>query len=125
MWMGQMNIHVAQSHQTLRDLADSGCVAMFIGLESINQDSLTSVDKKNKVRAYEELIKRIYDHEIGIFAGLVVGMDYDDLSTFERTLDWCDKMGVAGAIWRILTPYPKQNRIKQTLQERLSNFVYF
>jgi len=106
MWMGQMNLQVARSEETLRELADSGCVAMFIGLESINQDSLKSVDKKNQVHAYEELIRRIYDHEIGIFAGMVVGMDHDDLSTFERTVEWCDRMGIAGAIWRILTPYP-------------------
>jgi len=106
MWMGQMSLNVARRPQTLKILAESGCVGMFVGLESLNQDSLKSVDKRNRVETYEDLIRRVQDHGIDIHAGFVVGMDYDDVSTFERTVEWANKMGISGGIWRILTPYP-------------------
>jgi hypothetical protein len=79
---------------------------MFMGLESINQESLRSVNKQNTVKTYENLIQRIHDHGIDIHAGFVCGLDHEDVYDFERTAEWATRMGLCGAIWRILTPYP-------------------
>ena len=79
---------------------------MFMGIESINQDSLKSVDKQNSAKLYEEMIKRIHDQGIDIHAGFICGLDHEDVFDFERTAEWATKMGLAGALWRIMTPYP-------------------
>jgi hypothetical protein len=79
---------------------------MFMGIESINQDSLKSVDKQNSAKLYEEMITRIHDHGIDIHAGFICGLDHEDVFDFERTAEWATKMGLAGALWRIMTPYP-------------------
>ncbi len=98
--------YVAHHHELLKTLRESGCSAMFMGLESINQSSLKSVDKQNTVKTYEELIPRIHDQGIDIHAGFVCGLDHEDVHDFERTAEWATRMGLAGAIWRIMTPYP-------------------
>jgi radical SAM superfamily enzyme YgiQ (UPF0313 family) len=106
-WMSQMSAtYVAHHPEMLKLLAESGCSAMFMGIESINQDSLKSVSKQNTVKTYEELIRRIHDYGIDIHAGFVCGLDHEDVFDFERTAEWANRMGLTGAIWRILTPYP-------------------
>src|SRR5262249_37626681 len=106
-WMSQMSATYAAHHpEMLRLLAQSGCSAMFMGLESINQASLTAVNKQNHAATYEELLQRIHDHGIDIHAGFVCGLEDDDVSSFERTVEWANRVGLCGAIFRILTPYP-------------------
>jgi radical SAM superfamily enzyme YgiQ (UPF0313 family) len=106
-WMSQMSAtYVAHHPELLKTLKEAGCSAMFMGIESINQDSLKSVDKQNQAKLYEEMIKRIHDQGIDIHAGFICGLDHEDVYDFERTAEWATKMGLAGALWRIMTPYP-------------------
>ncbi len=106
-WMSQMSAtYVAHHPELLKLLADSGCSAMFLGLESLDQASLKSVNKQNNATLYEELIRRIHDYGIDIHAGFVSGLDHEDVFSFERTAEWVNRMGLCGALFRILTPYP-------------------
>ena len=117
-WMSQMSAtYVAQHPEMLQLLAESGCAAMFMGLESISQESLKSVQKQNTAKTYEELIRRVHDHGIDIHAGFVCGLDHDDISSFERTAEWVNRMGLCGAIFRILTPYPGTRLFEQLRAE--------
>jgi radical SAM superfamily enzyme YgiQ (UPF0313 family) len=106
-WMSQMSAtYVAHHPEMLKLLSKSGCSAMFMGIESINQESLRSVNKQNTVKTYEDLIGRIHEPGIDIHAGFVCGLDHENVYDFERTAEWATHMGLCGAIWRILTPYP-------------------
>src|SRR5262245_57127705 len=76
-WMSQMSAtYVAQHPEMLKVLAESGCGAMFMGLESISQESLKSVQKQNTAKMYEALIRRVHDYGIDIHAGFVCGLDH-------------------------------------------------
>jgi radical SAM superfamily enzyme YgiQ (UPF0313 family) len=113
-WMSQMSAtYVAQHPEMLKLLAESGCAAMFMGLESLSQESLKSVQKHNTAKMYEALIRRVHDHGIDIHAGFVCGLDHDDVSSFARTAEWVNRMGLCGAIFRILTPYPGTRLFEQ------------
>ena len=104
-WMSQMSAtYVAQHPELLQVLAESGCAAMFLGLESLSQASLQSVQKPNTAKLYEALIRRVHDQGIAIHAGFVCGLDHDDVSSFARTAEWVNRMGLCGALFRILTP---------------------
>lgn len=106
-WMSQMSAtYVAQHPDILKQLAASGCSAMFMGLESVNQESLVSVNKQNSVKTYDTLIRRIHDVGIDVHAGFVSGLDHEDIFSFERTVEWANRVGLCGAIWRVMTPYP-------------------
>ncbi|MDE2150359.1 MAG: B12-binding domain-containing radical SAM protein [Gammaproteobacteria bacterium] len=106
-WMSQMSAtYVAQHPEMLKLLAAGGCSAMFMGLESVDQESLTSVNKQNSAKNYETLIHRIQAVGIDVHAGFVSGLDHEDVFSFERTVEWGNRVGLCGAIWRVLTPYP-------------------
>src|SRR5262249_34858577 len=120
--------YVAQHPEMLKVLADGGCSSMFMGLESISQESLKSVQKQNTAKMYEDLIRRVHDHGIDIHAGFVRGLDHEDVSSFERTAEWVNRMGLCGAIFRILTPYPGTRLFEQLKAEgRLltTNWTYY
>lgn len=106
-WGSQCSINLANYPKLMTAAKDSGCVAMFIGIESISQTNLNEVNKRiNHVDEYVEAIKKIHDHGIAINAGMILGMDHDDESVFERTLEFLEKTKIEYATFHILTPVP-------------------
>ena len=113
-WMSQMSATYAAQHpEVLKLLSESGCTAMFMGLESISQGSLKSVNKQNNAAQYEETLRRIHDNGIDIHAGFVSGLDHEDVYSFEQTVEWANRVGLCGAIFRILTPYPGTRQFEE------------
>jgi radical SAM superfamily enzyme YgiQ (UPF0313 family) len=106
-WGSQGSINLAHHSDLMHAAKKSGCVAMFIGIESISQQNLDDVHKNvNHVHHYYDAIKRIHDHGIAINAGFILGMDHDDESVFERTLEFLEKAKIEYATFHILTPVP-------------------
>ena len=106
-WSSQVSIHAAQDFEFLESAARSGCKQLFIGLESISQESMDGASKGfNRVEEYGRLISRIHEHGIAVQAGIVFGFDEDNESIFGETLDFLELSGVQNATFNILTPYP-------------------
>lgn len=106
-WFGQASLIIAKNRELLQLAAKSGCVSLFIGIESISQDSLKEVNKKmNRVKDYEESIKIIHDHGIGIIGAFMFGFDSDRKNVFEETVSFIEKNQIELASLAILTPLP-------------------
>ena len=106
-WVSQCSLKVADDPELLRLAFDSGCRGLFIGIESISKRNLASVGKGfNYTRRFMERIRRIRKQGIGIIAGMIVGMDGDDVDVFERTLRFLQKTQIDALQLNILTPLP-------------------
>jgi len=106
-WSSQASIHAGRDDEFLALAARSGCKQLFLGLESISQQSMTDVNKGfNRVEEYYELIKRIHSHGIAVQAGIVFGFDHDTSQIFEDTIDFLENAGIQNATFNILTPFP-------------------
>ena len=57
-------------------------------------------------RDYAAAIRRLHDLGVMINGSFVFGMDADDVSVFDRTVDWAIEQGIETATFHILTPYP-------------------
>ena len=57
-------------------------------------------------RDYAAAIRRLHDLGVMINGSFVFGMDGDDGSVFERTVEWAIEQGIETATFHILTPYP-------------------
>ncbi len=125
-WGGQVGIDVARDPDVLAMMADSGCRSVGIGIESLDQDSLKSIHKlNNKVDEYDYLFDQLNRHRIKAYIGMMVGLDHDDESIFERTLDWVNRHldVIIFANFHILTPLPGTALYKKLLdQDRLIDF---
>lgn len=106
-WVSQASVTISKDEELLKLAAASGCLSLFIGFESISSTSLAAVGKKiNVVDDYEEAIKRIHAHGIGIHGFFIFGFDDEEESIFKRTVLFAQKMRLETAQFDYLTPYP-------------------
>lgn len=106
-WLSHAPIDFAQDRELLQAAGDSGCVGMFVGFESLNQDALAAMGKvTNRAASYRDYAALFRDHGIGILGSFVMGCDGDTPDVFEQTLRFCEDARLEAAIFPILTPYP-------------------
>jgi radical SAM superfamily enzyme YgiQ (UPF0313 family) len=113
-WGGQSTLLVARDKELMRLATKSGCFSMFIGLESVIQETLQEANKSfNKTKDYIKLLKTYHEHGIGVVAGTIFGFDTDDKDVFEKTAAFYDLAGVAVPNYGILTPFPGTGQFEQ------------
>ncbi len=115
------------NHPNIMDrMSQSGCRSLFIGFESISEQSINSVNKKqNTISRYETLIKELHDRDIMVNASIALGFDYDSKNVFRDTLNWLVSNKVETMTAHILTPYPGTILYKKMLeQNRIIDFNY-
>ena len=106
-WASQASLTLARDPELLKLAAESGCVSLFVGIESLSPENLRDVNKAfNQACQFEEAIRALHDHDIMILAGFIFGLDHDDEGVFERTLRFCQKNRIELPSFFILTPLP-------------------
>ncbi len=117
-WFSQAALSIVKDRELL-DLAEkSGCKGLFMGFESLSQESLKAMGKSvNRVNKYTEAIKMIHDHGIGIQGSFIFGTDNDDRSVFSDVLRFVEKTHMEAALFSILTPFPGTRIQKALLAE--------
>ena len=106
-WMSQCCASIAYDEELLELAQKSGCVSLFIGLESISNRNLQSVNKSfNKIDDYQFAIDKIHKYGICVLGSMIFGLDHDDESVFERTVRFVEYAKIDFPVYWILTPYP-------------------
>jgi radical SAM superfamily enzyme YgiQ (UPF0313 family) len=87
--------------------AACGLRSLFVGFETLSSAGLESQHKRHNLHLdYTAAIRRLHDQGIMVNASFVFGLDDDDPSVFERTVEWAVRQGIETATFHILTPYP-------------------
>lgn len=106
-WVSQCSILIAEDRELLRLAQRAGCRGLFIGLESLDPGNLGAVGKSfNRAEEYGRRLAAIRRAGIGVVAGIIVGMDQDDRTVFERMLGFLDRHRIDALQLNILTPLP-------------------
>lgn len=106
-WFSQCSISIAGDNELLTLAAASGCIGLFIGLESIEQTNLESWGKHFcKADEYLKAIQRIHREKIGVVAGIVFGNDGERADIFDKTLQFLYEANIDVLQATILTPFP-------------------
>lgn len=106
-WGCQSTMFLGDDREMVKLAAESGCVSVFVGLESVSADSLDETNKNfNLVRKFEDQIKMFHDYGIMVNPGMVFGFDNDDESVFETAVEFLVRNRVELAYFNILTPLP-------------------
>lgn len=106
-WGCQSTLFLADDEEMVKLAAESGCVSVFVGMESLDEDSLEETNKPfNRVQKFAQEIKMFHDYGIMVNPGIVFGFDNDDESVFERAVDFLTKTQVELAYFNVLTPLP-------------------
>ncbi len=115
-WFSQASLSIVKDKELLKLAQQSGCKGLFIGFESLSQESLKAMGKSvNRANEFQDAVKAIHSHGIGIQGSFIFGTDYDDLSVFGDVLRFIEKTHLEAALFSILTPFPG-TRIRQVLE---------
>jgi radical SAM superfamily enzyme YgiQ (UPF0313 family) len=107
LWQAAATVSSILKPGLLEKAAESGLRSLFIGFETLNPANLEAQHKyQNRIRDYNAAIRRIHDLEVMINGSFVFGMDDDDETVFDRTVEWAIEQGIETATFHILTPYP-------------------
>ena len=103
-WSTQTSIDTV-TPESARLMGRSGCRYVYIGLESLAQDSLQASNKRhNKVREYRERIKLLHDNGVIVMSIFLVGLDGDTPSTCARLPDLVDEVDVDIPVYSLAVP---------------------
>lgn len=106
-WFAETTTMVARDERLLGVMREGGCRGIYLGVESVTQESLNRVKKGfNRTDGFAEIVRRLHGNGIAAHAGIVFGFDGDDESCFERTLEYLARCRFNSASFKILTPYP-------------------
>jgi len=125
-WNAAVSANIVELLDLLDEMALSGCESLFIGFESLNENAIKNVHKgQNNIRKYETLVEEIHKRGIMINASFVFGLDDDDVTTFQTTLDWIVKNKIETVTSHILTPYPGTKVYDEFIKnDRITDFDF-
>ncbi len=91
--------------QLVEQWKDCGHLAIFLGLESVTDEGLAAVNKKNKACNNVKALEILKDLGVGFTPNFIVdpAWDRDD---FTRLREWIEAMGAYNSGFSILTPLP-------------------
>src|SRR5205823_7425749 len=83
-----------------------GLRSLFVGFETLSGDNLLEQRKPHNLnRDYGAVVRRLRDLGVMVNGSFVFGMDGDDETVFDRTVEWAISQGIETATFHILTPY--------------------
>jgi radical SAM superfamily enzyme YgiQ (UPF0313 family) len=120
-WISQVGIDFGGNTTVLNWAQKSGCMAVLIGFESINEESLQSMSKarnlKIGVNNYKEIIKKIHAYGIGVYGQFILGSDGETKDVFQRTIEFILDSKVDSTSSTISTPLPGTRLYRRLEQE--------
>ncbi len=118
-WSCQACLEIASDEGLLRLMAENGCLAVIVGLESLNDHSLARLRKTQQQtsRQYEEYLRRFHNHGIMVYGTFVFGCDEDTAYDFQRSLDFVTRQKLFLANFNPLIPTPGTPLYQRLRQE--------
>lgn len=116
-WGSFASIEMTKDRKLMELAHQSGCIELFIGFESLEQQNLDA-SKKKWVRTdqMKEYVKVFHEYGIIVEAAFIFGHDHDHKDIFAKTVDFIQSTGIQVPVFGIMTPYPATK-----LRERLEN----
>jgi radical SAM superfamily enzyme YgiQ (UPF0313 family) len=105
-WLTQASIDIVKDPELLALMERSGCIGIFLGIESLDDADLRSCGKRqNKAAEYRAAIERLHERGICVMAGFISGFDDQTPETIAATADRLNTIGVDVPFLSILTPF--------------------
>jgi radical SAM superfamily enzyme YgiQ (UPF0313 family) len=113
----EASINLADDEPLMEMMVEAGFDAVFIGIETPDDESLAECNKKqNRNRDLVECVKRIQRTGLQVTGGFIVGFDSDTSSTFHRQIDFIQRSGIVTAMVGLLQA-PSGTRLYKRLKQ--------
>ena len=105
-WTAQVRADAADDDELLDLMQKSNCHYVYIGIESVNPDTLKEFNKKLTLEQIEDAIPKFHAHNIRIHGMFVLGSDHDNVETIRNTAKFAKKNRIDTVQFMIMTPMP-------------------
>jgi radical SAM superfamily enzyme YgiQ (UPF0313 family) len=102
----------------------SGLVALALGFESLDDNVLYSINKRNRKQStngYKEIIRKCKDDGLIVYGFFLIDPDNQTLDDVKKTVDWAIEHDLDFVQFPILTPYPGTVLRKNVADRLVSN----
>lgn len=107
LWQAAGTVQSVLKPGLLEKAAACGLRSLFVGFETLSKENLRASQKyQNLHKDYSAAIRRLHDLGVMVNGSFVFGMDDDDVSVFDRTVEWAVRNSIETATFHIMTPYP-------------------
>ncbi|MFA5073003.1 MAG: B12-binding domain-containing radical SAM protein [Nitrospirota bacterium] len=113
----EVSINLADDEELMRLMVQARFDAVFVGIESPNEESLAECSKlQNRNRDLIKSVKKIQQAGIEVQAGFIVGFDRDPATIFERLTAFIQESGIVTAMVGLLNA-PHGTKLYQRLEK--------
>ncbi len=105
-WTAQARVDVVRDRELLELMKQTGCLFLYLGLESINPRTLESYRKEQTVQDIAEAVKTLHEYGIKVHGMFVLGSDEDDVKTIRETVRFARGLKIDTVQFLVLTPLP-------------------
>jgi radical SAM superfamily enzyme YgiQ (UPF0313 family) len=116
-WLNtEASINLADDQEMMQLMVKAGFEAVFIGIESPNEESLIECNKtQNRNRDLISSIRKIQQAGLEVQGGFIIGFDKDPPSIFEELPSFIQESGIVTAMVGLLNA-PKGTKLHKRLQ---------
>lgn len=97
---------MARDRELLALLRETHLNRVLIGIESLNQNSLDYIDKKQNIEDIRMCGEVLQEYNIKLIASIVLGLDYDTKQDIRDAVQFCKEINAYQLQPALLTPYP-------------------
>ncbi len=113
----EASINLADDEELMRLMVRAGFNAVFVGIETPNEESLVECAKlQNQNRDLVASVKKIQSYGLEVQGGFIVGFDSDPISIFKNQISFIQKSGIVTAMVGLLNA-PLGTRLHQRLKK--------
>jgi len=113
----EASINLADDEELIRMLVTAEFIAVFVGIESPNDESLLECAKmQNKNRDLIASIRKLQSFGLEVQAGFIVGFDKDPATIFDRMISFIQESGIVTAMVGLLNA-PRGTKLYERLMK--------
>jgi radical SAM superfamily enzyme YgiQ (UPF0313 family) len=105
-WSAQVRVEAANDPELLDLMARSGCFVVFVGLESINPETLKAYNKAQTVEGIRDCVINFHRYGIKVHGMFVFGSEEDHFQVIRDTVTFSRQLDLDSLQYLILTPVP-------------------
>ena len=105
-WTAQVRSDAADDEELLTMMSRAGCRAVYIGIESVNDETLKRIKKSQQVDDVSRSIERFKHHGIRVHGMFILGFDEDNIESGKKTWRYARRTNLNSVQFLILTPVP-------------------
>ena len=113
----ETSINLADDDELIELMVAAGFNAVFVGIETPNEESLAECSKtQNRNRDLEAAVRKLHNSGLEVQGGFIVGFDNDPLSIFRSQINFIQNSGIVTAMVGLLNA-PPGTRLYQRLKK--------